>query len=76
MSFHMAGATPQLMNQPPQVFGGYGPDGLPNMANMPPEMAAHMFNDPHMLLDESSEAKRRRIARVSNQLISEIARLL
>lgn len=61
MGFHMPGmAPPPLTNHPPQIFGGYQPDGLPQM---PPEMAAHMFPD-HMLMDDSSEAKRRRIARV------------
>lgn len=61
----MPGGAPPLMNQPPQIFGGYGPDGLPNMPQMPSDLAAHMFNDPNMLLDDSNEAKRRRIARVS-----------
>lgn len=58
-------APPPLLNQPPQIFGGYGgmPDGLP-MQHLPPDMTAHMFGDP-TLLDEANEAKRRRIARVS-----------
>lgn len=50
-------APPPLLNQPPQIFGGY--DGLP-MQHLPPDM--HMFGDP-TLLDEANEAKRRRIAR-------------
>jgi len=51
---------PTLINQPPQIFGGY--DGLP--MQLPPDMTAHMFGDPSALLDEANEAKRRRIARV------------
>lgn len=63
MGFHMPGMPPPLTNHPPQVFGAYpGPDGLPAQP-MPPDMTAHMFTD-HLLMDESSEAKRRRIARV------------
>ncbi|KAF4978656.1 hypothetical protein FZEAL_4999 [Fusarium zealandicum] len=46
------------MNQPPQIFGGY--DGLPQMH---PDLAAQMFPDSAMLLDDSNDAKRRRIAR-------------
>ena len=56
---------PALINQPPQIFGGY--DGLP-MQHLPPDMTAHMFGDPSTLLDEANEAKRRRIARVSTFL--------
>ncbi|KAI8625154.1 N-terminal binuclear Zn cluster-containing protein [Xylariaceae sp. FL1651] len=51
---------PPLMNQPPQIFGGYGHDGLPVL---PPELAAQMGFDPSSLLDDVNEAKRRRIAR-------------
>ncbi|KAI2621721.1 N-terminal binuclear Zn cluster-containing protein [Hypoxylon sp. NC1633] len=51
---------PQLMNQPPQIFGAYGHDGLPVL---PPELAAQMGFDPSALLDDANEAKRRRIAR-------------
>jgi hypothetical protein len=50
--------APPLMNPPPQIFGGYGNDGLPMQPNM-----GDMFGD-GTLLDESNEAKRRRIARV------------
>ncbi|KAM0342263.1 hypothetical protein ACHAPU_009668 [Fusarium lateritium] len=46
------------MNQPPQVFGGY--DGLPQL---PPEIAAQMFNDSAMMLEDANDPKRRRIAR-------------
>ncbi len=53
---------PTLINQPPQIFGGY--DGMP-LQHLPPEMTAHMFGDPNSLLDDANEAKRRRIARVS-----------
>ncbi|OTA92649.1 hypothetical protein M434DRAFT_31670 [Hypoxylon sp. CO27-5] len=51
---------PQLMNQPPQIFGAYGHEGLPVL---PPELAAQMAFDPSALLDDANEAKRRRIAR-------------
>ncbi|KAI0166901.1 N-terminal binuclear Zn cluster-containing protein [Hypoxylon sp. FL1284] len=51
---------PQLMNQPPQIFGGYSHDGMPVL---PPELAAQMAFDPSALLDDANEAKRRRIAR-------------
>ncbi|KAJ9139488.1 Fungal specific transcription factor domain-containing protein [Pleurostoma richardsiae] len=62
-SFQMpARAPPSLINQPPQIFGGYHSDGL-SMQHLPPELAAQMFGDPTGLLDDSNEAKRRRIAR-------------
>jgi hypothetical protein len=65
MSFQMPGmGRPPILNQPPQIFGGYGPDGLPNVPQMPPDLAAHMFSESHLLMDDSNEAKRRRIARV------------
>ncbi|KAH9901865.1 N-terminal binuclear Zn cluster-containing protein [Xylariomycetidae sp. FL2044] len=51
---------PHLMNQPPQIFGAYGHDGL---SVLPPELAAQMAFDPSSLLDDANEAKRRRIAR-------------
>lgn len=54
--------SPPLMNPPPQIFGAYGPDGRPIPANLP-DMTGPMFTD-GMLMDESNEAKRRRIARV------------
>jgi hypothetical protein len=66
--FQMPGmAPPPLMNPPPQIFGGYTPDGLP-LQHLPPELAAQMFSD-HGLMDDTSEAKRRRIARVSLSLL-------
>lgn len=53
---------PQLINQPPQIFGrSYAPDGMPTL---PPEIAAQMAFDPTSLLDDPNDAKRRRIARV------------
>ena len=48
--------APQLMNPPPQIFGGY--NGLQDL-----DLGAQMFGDGG-LLDDSVEAKRRRIARV------------
>ncbi|KAK5663112.1 hypothetical protein OQA88_6529 [Cercophora sp. LCS_1] len=59
--FQMPMAAPPLMNQPPQIFGGYEQHGLP-IHQLPPELTAQMFGD-HNLLDDSNEAKRRRIAR-------------
>jgi len=54
--------APPLMNPPPQIFGNYGLDGSPMAANLP-DMTGPMFTD-GTLLDESNEAKRKRIARV------------
>ncbi|KXX81750.1 Transcriptional activator protein acu-15 [Madurella mycetomatis] len=60
--FQMPIAAPPLMNQPPQIFGGYTEHGIP-ITQLPPDMmAAQMFGD-HGLLEDSNEAKRRRIAR-------------
>ena len=59
MGFEM----PIVMNQPPQIFGAYNPDGSP----VPPSLPGLLFSDDQMTggsLDESSDAKRRRIARV------------
>lgn len=65
MNFQIPGGMPRPMNHPPpQVFGSYGPDGLPQVQHLPPEVAAQMFPDSHLLFDESQDAKRRRIARV------------
>ncbi|KAF5660714.1 Mut3p-like transcriptional activator [Fusarium heterosporum] len=58
MGFQVPGMAPPIMNQPPQVFGGY--DGLPQL---PPEIAAQMFNDSAMMLEDANDPKRRRIAR-------------
>ncbi|GAB0138423.1 hypothetical protein EsDP_00006658 [Epichloe bromicola] len=64
MGFQMPGmAPPPLMNQPPRIFGGYNGGGLPNEPQMPPDFAAHMFPDAHLLMEDMSEAKRRRIAK-------------
>ncbi|KAI8964019.1 N-terminal binuclear Zn cluster-containing protein [Daldinia sp. FL1419] len=53
-------SRPQLMNQPPQIFGAYSHDGIPVLH---PELAAQMAFDPSSLLDDPNDAKRRRIAR-------------
>jgi hypothetical protein len=50
------------MNPPPQIFGAYGNDGMPMPPNMG-DISQAIFGD-GTLLDESNEAKRRRIARV------------
>ena len=57
-------SVPPLMNQPPQIFGGYSEHGMP-LHQLPPDLTAHMFGDPNSLMDDANEAKRRRIARVS-----------
>ena len=64
--FQMPGvaAPPPLMNQPPQIFGGYHEPGM-QLHQLPPELTAQMFGDPGTFLDDANEAKRRRIARVS-----------
>jgi hypothetical protein len=62
--FQMPIQPPPLMNPPPQIFGGYSEHGL-SMSQLPPDLiAAQMFGD-HGLLEDTNEAKRRRIARVS-----------
>ncbi|TVY15369.1 Fusaridione A cluster transcription factor fsdR [Lachnellula arida] len=53
--------VPPLMNPPPQIFGSYSADGLPMPSNMV-DLSQPLFGD-GTLLDESNEAKRRRIAR-------------
>jgi hypothetical protein len=60
--------APPLMNPPPQIFGNYSADGLPMTANLP-DMTGPLFSD-GTLLDESNEAKRRRIARVGISAVS------
>lgn len=52
--------APPLMNPPPQIFGAYGHDGLGSI-----DLSQPLFGD-GTLLDESNEAKRRRIARVGH----------
>lgn len=65
MNFQIPGmGPPPIMNQPPRIFGGYGPDGMANASQMPADLAAHMFPDTHLLMEDTNEAKRRRIARV------------
>ncbi|EGO60518.1 hypothetical protein NEUTE1DRAFT_56998 [Neurospora tetrasperma FGSC 2508] len=60
--FQMPMAPPPLLNQPPQIFGGYTEHGIP-IQQLPHDLAvAQMFGE-HGLLDDTSEAKRRRIAR-------------
>ncbi|KAK0720446.1 fungal-specific transcription factor domain-containing protein [Lasiosphaeris hirsuta] len=60
--FQMPMAAPPLLNQPPQIFGSYTEHGMP-LHQLPPDLSvAQMFGD-HGLLDDSNEAKRRRIAR-------------
>ena len=56
-------SAPPLMNQPPQIFGGYSEHGMP-LHQLPPDLTAHMFGDPNSLMEDANEAKRRRIARV------------
>ena len=60
--------APPLLNRPAQLFGNTF-DRLPPI-HMPADMAAaHMFgSDPNVYMEESNEAKRRRIARVSGVL--------
>ncbi|RDA95831.1 hypothetical protein CP533_5086 [Ophiocordyceps camponoti-saundersi (nom. inval.)] len=61
MAFQIPGmAPPPVMNQPPQIFGPYGHEGMPHMTS---DFASHMFPDAHLLMEDSNEAKRRRIAR-------------
>jgi hypothetical protein len=63
--FQMPGMPPpQLTNQPPQIFGSYMHDGMPVMH---PDL--QMAFDPTALMGDDSEAKRRRIARVSSPKI-------
>ncbi|KAH6626322.1 fungal-specific transcription factor domain-containing protein [Chaetomium sp. MPI-SDFR-AT-0129] len=60
--FQMPIQPPPLLNPPPQIFGGYNEHGLP-IPQLPPDLlAAQMFGD-HGLLEDTNEAKRRRIAR-------------
>lgn len=59
--FAMPPAPPMQHQPPPQIFGPYS-NGLPNMDMS--DMASQMFGDPASLLEDSNEAKRRRIARV------------
>jgi len=47
---------------PPQIFGAYTTDGSPILSGLD-GLASQMFGDASTLLDDSNEAKRRRIAR-------------
>lgn len=62
---HMAG--PPMMNHQPQMYGAYTADGMPTMGM--PDMSQQMYGDGSMM-DDSIEAKRRRIARVSSAVIA------
>jgi hypothetical protein len=59
---------PQLMshNPPPQIFGGFAASGLPMSADL--DLSGQLFGDPTTLMDDSNEAKRRRIARVCPEM--------
>ena len=64
-------APPPLMHPPPpQIFGSYGADGLPMIGHLGDLNAQAMFLDGGNgmgmggLMEDSHEAKRRRIARV------------
>lgn len=60
---NFAMSSAQMLNHqaPPQVFGAYAPDGLP--LNPTLDMNDYAFGDPSELLADTTEAKRRRIAR-------------
>lgn len=60
-------SAPPLMNPPPQIFGAYTADGLPAL----PDLTGPLFGD-GTLLDESNDAKRRRIARVGCNVLRRI----
>lgn len=57
---------PTMMNQPPQIFGTYNPDGSPVPASLP----GPIFSDDNAAgnTEENNEVKRRRIARVNHSL--------
>ena len=59
-------SAPPILNPPPQIFGAYNADGLPISAL--PDLNGPIFGD-GTLLDESNEAKRRRIARVRFEVL-------
>jgi hypothetical protein len=56
---------PMLMNQQPHLFGAYGHDGSP----VAPIFSNSTFHDDPSIgmADDNSDAKRRRIARVSGE---------
>lgn len=53
---------PTIMNQPPQIFGSYNADGSPTT----PALPGPVFTEDQLSgnIDDSNDAKRRRIARV------------
>jgi hypothetical protein len=53
------GPPPPLINQPPQIFGAFMPEGMSNFTS---DMTAQMFGD--ALHDDLNDPKRRRIAKV------------
>jgi hypothetical protein len=57
--------APQVLNHnpPPQIFGAYSADSL-QMNVALADMSGQLFGDPATLMEDSNEAKRRRIARV------------
>lgn len=65
-TFHMSHIPPppRLHPPPPQIFGGYNGDTLPESLDVSTMFADAGMLDVHGLLDDSQEAKRRRIARV------------
>lgn len=73
MRFHVPGMTPQLVNPPPQVFGAYGPDGMPLAQQLPPDLAAQLYPD-QVWPEDFSDAKRRRISRVRPRALSQVGR--
>lgn len=56
--------VPPVINPPPRIFGGVDPNGSPSSPNF--RGGPFFADDQGGSLDESSEAKRRRIARVRN----------
>lgn len=56
--------TPLINNPPPQIFGGSDPNVSPSSQNF--SGGPYFIDDQAGGLDESNDAKRRRIARVRN----------
>ncbi len=54
---------PQLLNPPPQIFGGFDSDGSSIAAQLPGPIFTE--DQTQLSVEESNEAKRRRIARVN-----------
>lgn len=56
---------PGVVNQPPQIFGGFNPDGSP----VPPALPGPIFQDHGDLGSaDDNDPKRRRIARVGEDI--------